>query len=146
MEAPPPSPSLSERTRRLEALEKWRGEVDGRIGDVEVRFSQLRQRYNKLCIAVEASQDVRKACKESVGNLQSTMQREITNLKEEIARKACKESVGNLQSTMQREITNLKKEIAQMKGTVDDDDEVVYVKTEPASSGRKRPRSIRLKI
>ena len=137
MEAPPPSPSLSERTRRLEALEKWRGEVDGRIGDVEVRFSQLRQRYNKLCIAVEASQDVRKACKESV---------------------------GNLQSTMQREITNLKKEIAQMKGTVDDDDEVVLMGVrqkdgeffpiegrggkggKAASSGTKRPRSIRLKI
>ena len=134
MEAPPPSPSVSERTRRLEALEKWRGEVDGRIEDVEKRSGQLRQRYNKLCIAVEASQDVRKACKESV---------------------------ANLQSTMQREITNLKKEIDQLKGTVDDDGEVVCTGVRPkdgefipikgkggkaASSGTKRPRLIRLKI
>ena len=119
MEAPPPSPSVSERTRRLEALEKWQKEVDGRISDVEVRFSRLRQQYDQLYHAYVDNQEVRKACKESV---------------------------GNLERSMQREITNLKKEIARMKGAVDDDGEVVYMKTVPASSGRKRPRSIRLKI
>lgn len=119
MEAPPPSPSVSERTKRLEALEKWREEVDGRIEDVEVRSGQLRKQYEQLYHAYVENKKVREACKQSV---------------------------GNLQSTMQREIANLKKEIAQMKGTVDDDGEVVFVKTVPASSGTKRPRSIRLKI
>ena len=133
MQAPLPLPDVFKRTERLEALENWRGEVDGRIGYVEVQFNRLRQGFTKLHDAVKASQDVRKACKESVGNLERSMQREITNLKEEIARKAYLATVGNLERSMQRKIDRLKEEIDQMKGVVDDDD-VSYVKTVPAKS------------
>lgn len=148
MGEPLPLPSVIERTKRLKALEKWREKVDGRISDVEVRFSRLRQGYTDLHDAYVDNREVRKACKESVANLQYTMQTEIAYLQKEIEQlkkkddEACLATVRNLETRMQKTTDALQKEIDQLKKK---DDEVVYVKTEPAKK-RKRQRIVRLKL